>query len=447
MHGSPTRGGWDDDGVVETFGQALRRLRGSMSIRELAGQAHCDKTHVSDLERGRRAPSARTAAALDRALGAGGQLVALVPAPATRRAVLAAAASGATTTDARRTGHEPVARNALHRVRRPAPGEDPLADLRTAVAAPPAWPGDHEPTSDLLAALAGTAHRCHDRYQAADYTGAAELAALAVRQVEALAADLPVGLDRRALYRTQAVLYLAAAKLATRTGDHDLAWIAADRGQHAALAADAPALVATIRRQVACVFYDTGRLTDADQVIEAALDTLLHVGIRDDPDGISARGALHLLSAMTSTRRGEQAQARRQFAAATDQADALGREDNRLWTAFGPTNVAIHALGAAVTLDEPTRAVQVAERIDTRLLPAPLIGRRVRVQIDLARAHTSLGEDATATVHILDVAHRAPQMLRYDTTARTAFTTLLGRARGSTVSVLRAAAEQAGIAA
>jgi transcriptional regulator with XRE-family HTH domain len=433
--------------VVETFGQALRRLRGSMSIRELAGQAHCGKTHVSDLERGRRAPSPRTAAALDRALGAGGQLAALVPAPATRRAVLAVAATGATTTNARRTGRESAGLEAFPRVGRPASGEDLLADLRAAVAAPPAWPGDHEPTSDLLATLAGTAHRCHDRYQAADYTGAAELAAMTVRQIEALAADPPVGLDRRALYRTQAVLYLAAAKLATRTGDHDLAWITADRGQHAALAADTPALVAAIRRQIACVFYDTGRLTDADQVIAAALDTLLRVGIHDDPDVISACGALHLLGAMTSTRLGEQAQALRQFAAAANQAHALGREDNRLWTAFGPTNVAIHALGAAITLDEPTQAVHVAERIDTRLLPAPLIGRRVRVQIDLARAHTSLGEDATATVHILDVAHRAPQMLRYDTAARTVFTTLLGRARGSTVSVLCAAADQVGIAA
>ncbi|MBL7499790.1 helix-turn-helix domain-containing protein [Frankia sp. CNm7] len=289
--------------MVETFGQALRRLRGSMSIRELARQAHCGKSHVSDLERG-----------------------------------------------------------------------------------------------------------------------------------------------RRALYRTQAVLYLAAAKLATRTGDHDLAWIAADRGQQAALAADAPVLVATLRRQIACVFHDTGRLADADQVITTALDALRRDGVQDEPDLISARGSLHLLGAMISTRCGGLAQARQQFAAAADQAHALGRDDNRLWTAFGPTNVAIHTL-AAVTLDDPMQAIHVAERIDTRLLPAPLIGRRVRVQIDLARAHASLGEDATATVHILDVAHRAPQMLRYDTAARTVCSTLLGRAQGSTVSVLRAAAKQAGIAA
>ncbi|MDT3443575.1 helix-turn-helix transcriptional regulator [Pseudofrankia sp. BMG5.37] len=120
--------------MVAIFGQALRGLRGPMSIRELASQAHCGKTRVSDLERGRRTPSPRKAAALDQALGAGGQLAALVPAPATRRAVLAAATTGATTADARRTGRESAGRDAFREVEGHTPDEDLLADLRAAVA-------------------------------------------------------------------------------------------------------------------------------------------------------------------------------------------------------------------------------------------------------------------------------------------------------------------------
>lgn len=61
----------------ETFGQALRRLRGSRSVRDVAQLANCGKTYVSDLENGKRQPTADIAHALDRALGAGGELVAL----------------------------------------------------------------------------------------------------------------------------------------------------------------------------------------------------------------------------------------------------------------------------------------------------------------------------------------------------------------------------------
>jgi hypothetical protein len=117
-----------------------------------------------------------------------------------------------------------------------------------------------------------------------------------------------------------------------------------------------------------------------------------------------------------------------------------------LWSAFGPTNVAIHTLTTALAFDEPAEAVAVGGQIDTRPLPSPLVGRRGRLHVDLADGHARLGEDAVAAVHILDVARRAPQLLRVDPTARAVLATLLARASGSTVSVLRSVAEQAGVA-
>lgn len=69
-------------------------------------------------------------------------------------------------------------------------------------------------------------------------------------------------------------------------------------------------------------------------------------------------------------------------------------------------------MSAALALDNPREAVAVGAQIDTRLLPAPLVGRRARLHVDLADGHARLGEDAIAAVHILDVARRAPQLLR-----------------------------------
>jgi transcriptional regulator with XRE-family HTH domain len=63
---------------VETFGQALNRLRGAHSLSEVARRANIDVGHLSRVARGRRPGNADLARALDRALGTGGQLGALM---------------------------------------------------------------------------------------------------------------------------------------------------------------------------------------------------------------------------------------------------------------------------------------------------------------------------------------------------------------------------------
>jgi transcriptional regulator with XRE-family HTH domain len=76
------------DGV--TFAAALRRLRGELTLRELARRACCSKSTVWDLEHGRRSPTAPIALGLDKALGAGGTLVSLAGAQRQRFSLEAA---------------------------------------------------------------------------------------------------------------------------------------------------------------------------------------------------------------------------------------------------------------------------------------------------------------------------------------------------------------------
>lgn len=66
---------------IETFGEALRRLRGGMPIREVARRSKVGKSHISDLENERRKPSLAIATALDQTLAAEGELVALASSP------------------------------------------------------------------------------------------------------------------------------------------------------------------------------------------------------------------------------------------------------------------------------------------------------------------------------------------------------------------------------
>jgi transcriptional regulator with XRE-family HTH domain len=66
------------------FAELLRRLRveRGLSLRALGARTHRAKSHLHDLETGRKAPTADAADHLDRALGAGGRLAELGPTPA-----------------------------------------------------------------------------------------------------------------------------------------------------------------------------------------------------------------------------------------------------------------------------------------------------------------------------------------------------------------------------
>ncbi len=69
---------------MESFGLAARRLRGPLSLREVARRAHVDAGHLSRIESGKRPPTRQIAQALDDALEADGALLALAADPPAR---------------------------------------------------------------------------------------------------------------------------------------------------------------------------------------------------------------------------------------------------------------------------------------------------------------------------------------------------------------------------
>jgi len=69
--------------MVETFGQALRRLRDEhgLSLRKLAERVPTHHSYIAELEHGTKQPGTQMAARLDNVLDAGGILAALLPGP------------------------------------------------------------------------------------------------------------------------------------------------------------------------------------------------------------------------------------------------------------------------------------------------------------------------------------------------------------------------------
>jgi hypothetical protein len=61
-------------------------------------------------------------------------------------------------------------------------------------------------------------------------------------------------------------------------------------------------------------------------------------------------------------------------------------------TAFGPVNVAIHAISASLKLGDPRTATETGEALDLAAMPTGLVGRRTQVNLDLARAYAMPGK-------------------------------------------------------
>jgi hypothetical protein len=106
-------------------------------------------------------------------------------------------------------------------------------------------------------------------------------------------------------------------------------------------------------------------------------------------------------------------------------AQQLGGDANRWQTAFGPTNVAVHGVSAALDLGDSVYVTEYGPRVD----PAPLpVERQVSHHMDVARAFGNLAQDHVAVAMLLDAERQAPQLVRHSTTVRETIRTIYKRA-------------------
>ena len=135
---------------------------------------------------------------------------------------------------------------------------------------------------------------------------------------------------------------------------------------------------------------------------------------------------------MIATRASEEETARECMRKAEDAARRIGADRNDFETEFGPTNVALHAVGIAVELGDAGEALRRAATVDTSGLS---IERRARFLLDVARAYAQRRKVAD-TVRALEEAEAL-------TPSRSARTRWCGRWCG-TCSAGSAAAREPG---
>jgi hypothetical protein len=238
--------------------------------------------------------------------------------------------------------------------------------------------------------------------------------------------------------------YVIAAKLLTKLGSADLAAVAADRAAMKAGATDSLTAQGMSIYQVVCALLRADRTDEAEGLAVRMAERMTPRARSDEPSLLSVAGALWLIAAVTAARRTDRAQAWRRLDEAERLAQLLGTDGNHMWTAFGPTNVAIHRVSVAAELGEPAEALRAAGNVQLDNLPAGLHSRRAQMNLDLAWAQAQRKRDAEATLHLLEAERAAPEAIRYNVMVRETIREMLSRQRRQPSSTLNDLAARAG---
>ncbi|MFF7352935.1 helix-turn-helix domain-containing protein [Streptomyces filipinensis] len=242
-----------------------------------------------------------------------------------------------------------------------------------------------------------------------------------------IAAQAYEGRERERAQELMAMTYQGAAMVLTKVGETDLAWIAADRGLAAAQQSDNAGVTGSLFRSVAHCLLSNGRFEAAVQLVSDAAD-YLRPGLREaSPEFLSIYGTLFLAGSMAAARADDRATTRDFLAEADQAAQRLGRDANHMWTAFGPTNVAIHRVATAAELGDMQVAVDLGPQVDTSGLP---IERRTRHNLEVARALSAHNRMDDALSMILEAEQWAPEQVRSHYLARELVLTWVRNQRG-----------------
>lgn len=311
-----------------------------------------------------------------------------------------------------------------------------LTDVRPSVGL-----GADEPAD--VDALALAVREFQATYQAARYVAAGETVTGLIHRAQHTVVSTQGGQRRQAL-RLLAEVYASTAALLSRVGEAGLSWVAADRAVLVAQHTADPELVALGIYRLAQALLRAGEVDDAHRVATAAaadLGVLPSVSV----PGLSLQGALLLTGALAAARGGDGRESLLLLRKASEVADAVGEDRNDYFTAFGPTNVALHAVGSAVELGDAPDVIRQAERVDPDRFPAGLAGRRSQLFVDLAWAYGQQRNDPAAVFSLIEAERIAPEVLRYDPATCDLLRACLRRERRTALPGLRPLAQRVGI--
>ncbi|MEV6422515.1 helix-turn-helix transcriptional regulator [Streptomyces sp. NPDC051662] len=206
--------------------------------------------------------------------------------------------------------------------------------------------------------------------------------------------------------------------LSIRMGKTDLALSSLERAIAAADASSDPLLGPMIANSVAWAYQRQNRLDDAIAVALHAADRVKSTRF-DDAEGVKVWGGLTMSAATSYARSRDYERADAMMRAAEKEAVRVGRmptsEDSRMVSVFSKSSVRIERVRLAVQFGHPEEALKLAKGM--RLSKDTPPSWRTWLLLDVARAHTDVGNAEGAVKALESLRRFAPTWMRHHTLA------------------------------
>lgn len=231
------------------------------------------------------------------------------------------------------------------------------------------------------------------------------------------------GAKRRAVAEMLMHAFVAAKSVAYRLGYVDLTSVAVDRAASAARESGDPQLLAYAAEERAQVFFGSGAYRAGLTFLDRARREFGAL-ISDNEPGMAILGSMHLRSAILAARlRSRGGDAWEHLELAREYASRIGRDTGHYGLSFGPGNVRIHEVAAAIELEDPDEALR---RNDGFVPPQALPPERSSHHyIDVARVQLMAGRPDRALAALKRADRLSPQHTAYHPMARETVTGLL----------------------
>jgi transcriptional regulator with XRE-family HTH domain len=259
-------------------------------------------------------------------------------------------------------------------------------------------------------------------------------------------ASLAVPADQVAASRTLVMAYRLAASVLIKLEANDVAWLAADRAMHAAIAVDDTLALARATRSVARSLTSAGQQASALSALIGMADRMRPELTQRTPALLSMYGMLYLAASIAAAQQEDAAMALTMH----EHAHAAARRLDphyRHHTQFGPVNVALHRVAALVRLHEPGYALEYARTIDPASVSALPPERRVTYALDLTTAYTETGRYTDGARTLVDAERVAPEEVRCRPLAHGLLRAMLRNTNGELGRSVQRMASRAGVTA
>ncbi|SBW27082.1 hypothetical protein FDG2_5148 [Candidatus Protofrankia californiensis] len=320
----------------------------------------------------------------------------------------------------------------------------PLCEAAGSRAAATLQPGHDDHMGSLsYESLRTTVSRARRAYQSCRY---GELDVLLPGLLAALdtVPDDHVG-GETSLDSLRAQIYQVVASAELKRGNEGPAWLAADRSMSAAVRSGDPLDRASSARVVTHALMRARQFSDAATVAAGEAARLARNWEQPTPAAFSVYGALLLRGAVAAAQADDRGGAGALLEEAAEAARHVRGDGNERWTAFGPTNVALHRVHVAVVLGDAGTALAHARMINPETVV--VIERRAALFLDIARAHSQRGSYSQAVEAIAAAERTAPEELAGRPASHRLIRHVLASTGGSAKQTMHEVAARVGVAA